>query len=255
VSLSVLLAAAANFGGGTSPALATPVPATLFHAGTNGIVPDNVTGTYAGPIEDSVNGAAAISLQLVEYQAPDVQGSGTLVTGVGTSAVSVVGTITKNVFSGSLTVAATNCVYELKLGVKGKKLSGTYSPTGSCSNSGTVTVTYVNPEFNTSGTYNGTFYDETDGIQATISKLKLVQTGSEPTYDLAGTFTEAVGGQKASGSLSGTLSDSVATVSITIPGSACGPFDATLVNYGNLYFYGFYSATNCTQIGYIVVKK
>ena len=146
-------------------------------------------------------------------------------------------------------------MYDLSAKVAGKQLSGSYTPTGSCTNSGTVTVKYVSPTYNTSGTYNGTFYDETNQVQATISKLKLSQTGSQPTFDLSGTFTEIVAGQKASGSLTGTLTDSVATVSITIPNSSCSPFNATLVNYGNLYFYGYYSATNCTQVGYITVKK
>ena len=160
VSLSLLLAAAACLGSGGSPVLAASGPAILFHPGTlgQGIVPDNVTGTYAGPIQDSVNGQAAISLQLVEYQPPDVQGSGTLVNDQGTSAVSVVGTITKNQFSGWLTVAATNCVYNLALVVKGKELSGSYACGGACGYLGTISVKYVSSSFNTSGTYNGAFY-------------------------------------------------------------------------------------------------
>jgi len=252
---ALLFAAGGCGGGGTSASsfAANATPATLgatrsiVEAGAIGNL-KNLTGLYAGTVQDSVDGLGAVSLNVVDYDGT-AQGTGQTVTDSGTSAVSLAGTVTGKTISGSITVQETGCVYGVVLTVKGKTLSGPYTPTGSCSNSGNTTLTLVPPSVNASGKYTGTIFDETDGTQGTL-KLSLAQTGS----GLSGQFTLKTVGGSSTGSISGTISEAVATVGISVTGDTCSPYNATLIAYAKS-FYGYYSSTVCTLVGYLTLKK
>lgn len=243
----VLLAATtacAGKSGSSGDAAASAVPAVAAQA----LSELNGTGLYSGTVEDSGSGLGAVSLQVVRYNGT-ANGSGEIVDDQGFSPVTLSGTVSGKTLDGTITVQTSGCVYDVALTLQGRQLNGSYTPTGSCSNSGTTAMKLLPTSFDASGKYAGTFVDETDGTQASI-KLQLTQSGS----GLTGEFTTKDPFGKGSGTLSGTLSGAVATVGIQVAGDSCSPYNATLIAYGKS-FYGYYSSTVCTLVGYISVKK
>jgi hypothetical protein len=210
----------------------------------------NVTGTYSGTLQDSVAGLEAGSFQLVQY-VNSLSGTGVVVTAGGIVNVDVNGTVDGKTITGTVTDETNGCVSDVTLEIAGKKLSGKYQATGSCTGSGTVSIELVPSNFSASGKYSGSLVDESLGQTASI-KLDLTQTGSS----LSATFTDKTTFGKGSGTASGSISNAVATLSVSPVGDPCAPYAMTAIAYSK-GIYGYYSSTvsGCNNVGYLTAKE
>lgn len=245
-SLALLLAAAGCAGASSGSSSAANLPLAASRQADSAFPPSsNITGTYSGTLQDSQSGLQAVAIGVVQY-VNSLSGTGEIVASFGASGVTVSGTVTGRTATGTITVAATGCVYGIDLAIKGKKLVGTYSPTsGGCTNSGTIDVVLAPSNPNITGKYSGSLVDVTHDQTEKI-KMSLTQSAS----GVSGTFTTKPAG---SGTISGTLSNQIVQGTVNVENSTCNPYNFIAVAYTKA-FYVYFASLVCTDTGYITVK-